>query len=211
MGERLMVKLKWITPDAEALIAYIARVSNPKNQDNPSYEQLIKYVIQHSHWSPFEMANAVFEIHTSRAITAQILRHWSFRFQEFSQRYAAVQSVEEYEPRRQDTKNRQASHDDLSDETKIWYKYRFRDLVSNVQQFYNECLEKGIAKECARFILPMSSSSCIYMNGTIRSWIHYINLRTQWDTQKEHRDIAEAIKSQLISELPTISKALGWA
>jgi thymidylate synthase (FAD) len=203
-------KLIWITPDTEKFIAYIARVSNPNNQENPNYEKLVAYLVAHQHWSPFEMANACFEINTSRAITAQILRHRSFTFQEFSQRYAKVQSIEEVEVRRQDEKNRQASHDDLAEETKSWFKENFAKLMEQVNSFYDQAVEKGIAKECARFVMPMASSSKIYMNGTIRSWIHYINLRTGPETQKEHRDIANAIKLQLIEQLPVVSKAIGW-
>ena len=204
------VKLVSITPDAEKTIGYCARVSNPANQCNPDVAGLLKYCILHGHWSIFEMANVVVEINTTRGIAAQILRHRSFSFQEFSQRYAKALGFEEVEARRQDKKNRQNSFDDLSDDTKQWWS----DAVSSIEQkseaLYNEALEKGIAKESARFLLPLNTSTRLYMNGTVRSWIHYINLRTDPSTQKEHRDIANAIKDILTEELPVVSEALNW-
>lgn len=206
----MQVKLKWITPNAENEIAYCARVSNPANQDNPDIEKLIRYCAKNDHWSVFQMANACFEIQTSRAITAQILRHSSIHFQEFSQRYAKVQGVEEVEIRRQDTKNRQNSIDDLPQDVKEWWKAGYDKITWAAEDFYEQAVHKGIAKECARFVLPMSSSSKIYANGNIRNWIHYIRVRTGEGTQKEHRDIALAIKDILAKEMPIIAKAMDW-
>jgi thymidylate synthase (FAD) len=207
----MSVELVWITPEVEKLIAYIARVSNPANQDNPNYEKLIQYLINHKHWSPFEMAGCCVEINTSRGIADQIMRHRSFAFQTFSTRYAEVQSFEPIEPRRQDLKNRQASYDDLSEDIKGWFYGRVEVLNSEISNLYHEALSKGIAKECARSILPVSLSTKMYMNGTIRSWIHYIEVRSGIETQKEHRDIADQIKSILIPHIPIISKAIGWS
>ena len=202
-------KLIWVTPEAEKLIAYCARVSSP-HQDNPEYAKLISYCIKHNHWSILEQANMCVEINTSRAISAQILRHRSFSFQEFSQRYAAVNSVESYPARRQDKKNRQNSLDDMSEEEKKWFADA-QDKVADVSQsLYDEALSKGIAKEQARFLLPMASSTKMYMNGTLRSWVHFINVRTDPTTQLEHRELAEEIKQIFILEFPTISEALGW-
>lgn len=202
-------KLIWVTPEAEKLIAYCARVSSP-HQDNPEYAKLISYCIKHNHWSILEQANMCVEINTSRAISAQILRHRSFSFQEFSQRYAAVNSVESYPARRQDKKNRQNSLDDMSEEEKKWFTDA-QDKVAEVsQELYDEALSKGIAKEQARFLLPMASSTKMYMNGTLRSWVHFINVRTDPTTQLEHRELAEEIKQIFISEFPIISAALGW-
>ena len=204
------VKLVWITPEAEQTIAYITRVSNFKNQENPKYKGLIKYCLRENHWSPFEMANMCLEIETTRGISAQIIRHRSFSFQEFSQRYSAVQEVMPIEVRRQDDKNRQNSIDDLSDETKQWFADKCEELNEKTQEIYKEALEKGIAKECARFIMPMSSKTKLYMNGTIRSWIHYINLRSSNGTQKEHMEIAEQARKIFIEHLPTVAEALEW-
>lgn len=204
------VKLIAITPESERIIGYCARVSNPANQDNPDVVKLLKYCIKHGHWSIFEMANAVIEIETSRAISAQILRHRSFSFQEFSQRYAKVQGVESVRPRRQDLKNRQNSTDDLSAEDLQWWEEETAKLYAQSQALYDQALEKGIAKESARFVLPMASTSRIYMNGTIRSWIHYLKLRSGEDTQKEHREIAIAIRNILTEQLPIVAEALEW-
>ena len=204
------VKLIWITPDAEKMIAFITRVSNFKNQDNPKYKGLIKYCLREGHWSPFEMANMTLEIETTRGISAQIIRHRSFSFQEFSQRYSDIQEIMPIEIRRQDTKNRQNSIDNLPSETINWFNHESEQLNNQIQQFYKDCLDKDIAKECARFIMPMSSKTKLYMNGTIRSWIHYIQLRTDNGTQKEHMDIANQAKDIFCKELPTIADALGW-
>ena len=204
------VKLIAITPEAEKLIAYCARVSSPK-QDNPKIEKLLEYCIDHGHWSIFETPYITVEINTSRAISAQILRHRSFTFQEFSQRYAAVADFETYPARRQDSKNRQNSIDDMKLEDKHWFNIA-QDRVQTLSSFlYYEALDKGIAKEQARFLLPMSSKTKLYMTGNVRSWIHYLNLRCHIDTQKEHRDIALAIREILKKELPIISKAVAWS
>jgi len=203
------VKLISITPDAEKTMMYCARVSNPANQSSEN-SKLIEYCIKHGHWSIFEMANIIVEIETSRAISAQILRHRSFCFQEFSQRYAKVASNETYEARSQDPKNRQNSVDNMSDDDKKWFKTAQEHIHDTSEELYTEALNKGIAKEQARFLLPMSSSSKLYMNGTVRSWIHYLNLRTSNGTQLEHIEIANKIKDVFIKELPVVSKALGW-
>ena len=205
----MQVNLISITPDAEKLIAYCARVSS-NNQYNPEYKGLLNYCMKHGHWSPFQMADITVEIETSRAIAQQILRHRSFHFQEFSQRYAKANTITTYEARRQDDKNRQNSIDDLSKDTKEWWYKVQAEIASNAITLYNEALAKGIAKECARFILPLNTDTKLYMKGTVRDWIHYINLRTGNGTQKEHMDIASSIKSILIKELPTISQAIGW-
>lgn len=204
-----MVKLISITTDAENIVAYCARVSSP-HQDNPEIDKLLKYLIKHSHWSPYEQAFLTVEITTTRSISAQIIRHRSFSFQEFSQRYSPVQNVIYSEARRQDDKNRQNSVDDLDEDTKIWWRNRQEDLYEQAQLVYNQALKKGIAKECARAVLPMSSETKLYMSGSLRSFIHYVNLRTEAGTQLEHREIAEEIKTLMIQELPVISKALGW-
>jgi thymidylate synthase (FAD) len=204
------VRLVWITPEAERHIGYCARVSNPANQENPDVAGLLRYCIQNQHWSVFEMANMCVEIRTSRAITAQILRHRSFTYQEFSQRYAEVQSIEQIEFRRQDKKNRQNSTDDFSDDEKRQMKTVVGEYLDRSQRVYKYLLGAGVAKECARMVLPMASSSTIYMNGTVRSWIHYLGLRTGNGTQKEHKIIADAVKSIFIKELPIIAEALNW-
>ena len=204
-----MVKLISITPDAENLVAYCARVSS-KNQDNPNIQKLLEYCIKHEHWSVFETAYITVEIETSRAISAQILRHRSFTFQEFSQRYAEVPDFITYKARRQDKKNRQASIDDMKFEDRHWFDIAQDRVQSLTAALYLDALDRGIAKEQARFLLPMSSKTKIYMTGNIRSLIHYLNLRAKWDTQKEHRDIAIEIIEILKKELPTISKAVKW-
>lgn len=200
-----------IRVDAEDLIAYTARVSNPANQMNvQGAPKLLAYLIKNKHWSPFEMAHMTVEIKTSRAIAQQILRHRSFSFQEFSQRYATVVGVETYEARRQDDKNRQNSIDDMSQEDKDW----FRDAQSEVQQIscklYKEALKRNIAKEQARFLLPLSTETTIYMCGSVRSWIHYLDLRCANGTQKEHKDIADDVKIVFGEQFPDIAVALGW-
>ena len=205
----MSVELITITPDAEKLIAYCARVSSP-NQENPEIAKLLAYCIKHQHWSIFEQASMTVEITTSRMISAQILRHRSFVFQEFSQRYAEAQEIVLCESRRQDTKNRQNSIDDLSNAIKDeWLRhqeYHFERCLI----LYEWALKNGIAKECARAVLPMQTKTKLYMTGSIRSWIHYLELRTGPDTQKEHRDIAVAIKRIFVEQLPVTSEALGW-
>ena len=198
------------TPDAEKIIGYCARVSNPKNQDNPNVSKLLAYCIKYGHWSIFEMANMVIEINTTRGIAAQILRHRSFSFQEFSQRYAEALGFEQVNPRRQDKKNRQNSLDDLSDSTKQWFNSAVSSIQDKSESLYKEALNRGIAKECARFLLPLNTKTKMYMNGTVRSWIHYIKLRTDPSTQKEHRDIAEEIKNVFSAQFPITAEALDW-
>ena len=204
-----VVKLISITPDSEKLIAYCARVSS-NQQDNPSISKLLRYCIKHKHWSIFETAYLTVEINTSRAISAQILRHRSFTFQEFSQRYAEVPDFVSYEARRQDKKNRQASIDDMNIEDRHWFSVAQDRVQTLTASLYLDALDKGIAKEQARFLLPMSSKTKIYMTGNIRSWIHYLELRTAIETQKEHRDIARQVKEIFKQELPIISGALEW-
>lgn len=210
----MKVKLISVTPDAEKNIAYCARVSNPNNQDNENISNLLKYCINHKHWSIFEMASLCLEINTSRGIAAQILRHRSFTFQEFSQRYADTNLLSEeiplFELRRQDTKNRQNSLDDINIETKAKWRSKIREHFAKSQAIYEGMLKDGIAKECARFILPLATPTRLYMNGTIRNWIHYIDLRSSNGTQKEHMDIANECKDIFIQQFPIISEALGW-
>ena len=208
------VKLVSVSPDAEKTIAYCARVSNPKNQDTGEYAKLLRYCIQHGHWSIFEMANMVLEINTTRGIAAQILRHRSFSFQEFSQRYADATHLAEEIPvfslRSQDNKNRQNSIDDLDQERVFKWNRQIREHFAKAKGLYDNMIKDGIAKECARFILPLSTPTRMYMNGTIRSWIHYINLREAHGTQKEHMDLALMCKDVFIKQLPVVSEALGW-
>lgn len=196
-----------LTP--EGLMAYCARVSSP-HQETPDYEKLLAYCIQKKHWSVFEMVDMTVEITTSRAISPQILRHRSFCFQEFSQRYAKVQATEKYTPRRQDTKNRQNSLDDLDEATVTWFDEVQEKVAQLAFDSYEEALEKGIAKECARVLLPLGTQTRLYMKGSIRSWIHYLEVRTDPTTQKEHRDIAEAVQAIFTEQFPVTSKALGW-
>ena len=205
----MSVELVWITPNAEELIARIARVSNPENADNPSYVKLLKYLIDHKHWSPYEMANMCLSIHTSRRIAPQILRH-KMSFQEFSTRYAVVDGFVDVAPRSQDLKNRQSSHDNLSDQDKDWFQEYKLSLESAAKRFYALGLQKGFAKETMAFVLPMSAKTHLYCNTTIRNWIHYIQLRTEPATQLEHRQIATAAKQIFIEHLPNIAAALGW-
>ena len=195
----------------EGLIAYIARVSSSK-QENPSYAGLIKFCIKHGHFSILEMGNVSFEIETTRMISPQILRHRSFSFQEFSQRYQALDDsgIEIYAARRQDTKNRQNSIDDIPDNIKKEWETRQLNNWKRSFEDYMWALDNEIAKECARAVLPLQSQTKMYMNGTLRSWVHYVNLRTDPSTQKEHRDIAEAVKLRLKEEFPIIAEAAGW-
>jgi len=207
------VKLVSITPDAEKTMAYIARVSNPNNQENEKYAGLLKYCIKHNHWSVFEQATMTLEIETTRAIAAQILRHRSFTFQEFSQRYADTQlleTIELPELRRQDSKNRQNSIDDLDPKVVETLNRQMNTLFSSAFALYNQMLEDGVAKECARMVLPLCTPTKIYMTGSCRSWIHYINLRSAHGTQKEHMDIAKQCACIFAGQFPAVSEALGW-
>ena len=205
------VSLVHTTPDAEQLIAYMARVSNPANQDNPESERLIRYLIKHKHWSPFEMVNMCVQIETTRSVAAQILRHRSFSFQEFSQRYAQVAEPAVIPAlRRQDTKNRQNSIDNLDPVTVDEFNIKINSLFELSENLYNEMLLAGVAKECARDVLPLSTPTKMYMNGTLRSWIHYIDLRTANGTQHEHKLVAEGCKKLFEEQFPLISKAI-WS
>ena len=207
------VKLVSITPDAEKMMAYIARVSNPSNQDNENYSGLLRYCIKHNHWSVFEQSTMTLEIETTRAIAAQILRHRSFTFQEFSQRYAQTNSlgdIELPELRRQDLKNRQNSTNDLESEIVEKLNKQMITLFSSSQSLYNQMIESGVAKECARMVLPLCTPTRIYMTGSCRSWIHYINLRSAHGTQKEHMDIAKACQKVFTEQFPSVSEALDW-
>lgn len=205
----MQVRMIWVTPDAEKEMMYCARVSNPANQ-NSTNTKLLDYCIQNSHWSIFEMANLCIEIETSRAIATQILRHRSFSFQEFSQRYAEASTTETYPARRQDNKNRQNSIDDLPQETKDWFKTVQEHQNLAAFHAYEQALELGIAKEQARFLLPLSTTTRLYMNGTVRSWLHYLDLRCANGTQLEHKEIADSIKQIFIEQFPVIAKAKGW-
>lgn len=192
----------------EELIAYCARVSNPSNQMNhESAPRLLAYLIKHKHWSPFEMVDMCVEIKTSRAIAAQILRHRSFSFQEFSQRYSVATEIEKIELRKQAEKNRQSSEDIITDPV---INNVTRHAIDTAVQTYNKLITQGVAKEQARMVLPLATSSTLYMKGSVRSWIHYIDLRAQQDTQKEHRDIALKCKEILVNNFPETAKALKW-
>ena len=207
------VKLVNITPDAEKTMAYIARVSNPNNQDNEKFAGLLKYCINHNHWSVFEQSSMTLEIETTRAIAAQILRHRSFTFQEFSQRYADSTKLGEIpipDLRKQDLKNRQNSTDDLDSFVKQKLELQMNTLFSSATALYQQMLEEGVAKECARMVLPLCTPTKIYMTGSCRSWIHYIDLRSAHGTQKEHMDIAEACRKVFTEQFPTVSEALEW-
>ena len=207
------VNLISVTPDAEKHIAYVARVSNPKNQNNENFAGLLKYCIKHGHWSIFEQSFMTLEIETTRGIAAQILRHRGFTYQEFSQRYAdsnLLGDIELPELRRQDTKNRQNSIDDLDPEVIEKLNKQMNTLFSSALSLYNQMLEKGVAKECARFVLPLATPTRIYMTGSARSWIHYINLRSGHGTQKEHMDIANECKSIFVEQFPSVAEAMEW-
>ena len=201
-------KLVWITPDAERLVGKIARVSNPANEDNPEVTKLLRYLIKHKHWSPFEMASMCLEINTTRAIAAQILRHRSFSFQEFSQRYAPALDVSIPHLRRQDLKNRQNSIDDLDEQTADFIESQITNHFHEARELYDFMLSKGVAKECARSVLPLNTTTRLYMSGTIRSWLHYIDLRSWHGTQWEHTQIALNALEILKQELPTIADAM---
>ena len=208
------VKLISVSPDSEKHMAYCARVSNPNNQDNENYAGLLRYCIKHQHWSIFEQAFMTLEINTTRGLAAQILRHRSFTFQEFSQRYADTNLLDTNIPlpelRRQDTKNRQNSIDDIPEEQSKMLLGRIQNYFNEGLDLYNELLREGIAKECARFVLPLATPTRIYMSGSVRSWVHYIDLRSGHGTQKEHMDIANACKTIFTEQFPTVSEALQW-
>jgi thymidylate synthase (FAD) len=214
MGKNMNVKLISVTPDAEKIMSYCARVSNPSNQDNENYARLLKYCIEHKHWSIFEHASMTLEINTTRGLAAQILRHRSFTFQEFSQRYAdttlLAQDIPLFELRRQDTKNRQNSIDDVDDTVKKLWAAHIENHFKRAKEIYDGMIADGIAKECARFVLPLATPTRLYMTGNVRNWIHYIELRTANGTQKEHMDIANDCKQIFVEQFPTISEALNW-
>jgi thymidylate synthase (FAD) len=202
------VKLIHSTANGEDLIAYMARVSNPNNQDNPSYSKLIKYLIDHKHWSPFEMVNMCVEIETTRSVAAQILRHRSFSFQEFSQRYAVAERAQPTNIRRQDKSNRQNSIDNVDPYTVQDFQVKQSLLFDMSYKLYDEMLQAGIAKECARDVLPLATPTRMYMNGTLRSWLHYCDLRCGNGTQKEHKDIADQCKLLVQDAYPVVYDAM---
>ncbi len=208
------VKLVSVTPEAEKTMGYVARVSNPKNQDNPNVSGLLGYCIKHGHWSVFEQAYMTLEIETTRGLAAQILRHRSFTYQEFSQRYADVSYIREDIPlpelRRQDTKNRQNSIDDIDPITQQNFEIEMRKHFDQSIDLYKKMLHAGIAKECARFVLPLATPTKIYMTGSCRSWIHYVKLRSGHGTQKEHMDIANDCKKIFSQQFPVVAEALDW-
>ncbi len=210
----MKVSLITATPDAEKMMAYVARVSNPNNQENPNYAGLLGYCIKHGHWSVFEQAHMTLEIETTRGLAAQILRHRSFTYQEFSQRYASTnllsEDIELPELRRQDTKNRQNSIDDLDPEVVDKLNRQMVTLFSSASALYSQMLDAGVAKECARFVLPLACPTRLYMTGSVRSWYHYIVLRSANGTQKEHMDIANECKRIFQEQFPTVAEAAGW-
>ena len=209
------IKLVSVTPDAEQHMAYVARVSNPKIQGNEKFAGLLKYCIQHGHWSVFEQAFMTVEINTTRGLAAQILRHRSFTFQEFSQRYADTNLLDSMiavpDLRSQDSKNRQNSNDDIPQEKKEEYQALIARHFSDAMSLYNSLLQEGVAKECARFVLPLATPTIIYMTGSVRSWVHYIDLRSAHGTQKEHMDVAEGVRKIFTEQFPVVSEALEWA
>ena len=211
----MTVRLISVTPDAEKTMGYVARVSNPNNQENPKVAGLLKYCVNHQHWSVFEQAFMTLEIETTRGLAAQCLRHRSFTYQEFSQRYADSSLLADEIPmidlRRQDTKNRQNSIDDIDPFTKQEFEIKIKRHFEEGMKLYKEMLEANIAKECSRFVLPLATPTRIYMSGSCRSWIHYIQLRSANGTQKEHMDIAEECKKIFVEQFPTVSEALEWA
>ena len=210
----MQVKVISVTPDAEKHMGYVARVSNPNNQDNPKVAGLLSYCIKHNHWSVFEQAYMTLEIETTRGLAAQILRHRSFTYQEFSQRYADSSMLADKIPlpelRRQDTKNRQNSIDDIDAFTRQRFEIAMQNYFAEGMDLYREMLAQGIAKECARFVLPLAVPTKIYMTGSVRSWIHYIDLRSANGTQKEHMDIANECKCLFAGQFPIVAEALGW-
>ena len=207
-------KLISVTPDAEKHMAYCARVSNPSNQENDNFSGLLKYCIKHQHWSIFEQASMTLEINTTRGIAAQVLRHRSFTYQEFSQRYADSSLLAEAIPvpelRRQDTKNRQNSIDDVDPFVQQEFEIKMKKHFDDAMVLYQSMLDMGIAKECARFVLPLATPTRIYMTGTVRSWIHYIDLRSGHGTQKEHMDIANGAKEIFCEQFPAVAEAMEW-
>ena len=208
------VKLISATPDAEKLMAYCAKVSNPKGQSNENYSGLLAYCIKHEHWSIFEQAFMTLELNTSRGIAAQVLRHRSFTFQEFSQRYAdttlLADDIPLFELRSQDHKNRQNSIDDVDNEIKVKWNTQIREHFAKAKAIYDGMIADGIAKECARFVLPLNTPTRLYMSGSVRSFIHWIKLRSSNGTQKEHMQLAEGAKEIFIQQFPIVSEALGW-
>ena len=209
------IKLVSVTPDAEKTIAYVARVSNPQNQENEKFAGLLRYCIQHGHWSVFEQAFMTVEINTTRGLAAQILRHRSFTYQEFSQRYQDVSHIREDIPlpelRSQDEKNRQNSIDDVEPSVVEKYNAKMRKHFDASIDLYKSMLHDGIAKECARFVLPLATPTRLYMTGSVRSWIHYIELRSAHGTQKEHIELVENVRKVFVEQFPTVSEALGWS
>ena len=209
----MKVKLVTVTPDAEKQMGYIARVSNPQNQGNPAVAGLLGYCIKHGHWSVFEQAHMTVEIETTRGIAAQILRHRSFTFQEFSQRYANTNLLGEIpvpDLRSQDLKNRQNSNDDIPEEQTKRLQDQIARYFAEGLDLYNELIREGVAKECARFVLPLATPTRIYMTGSVRSWIHYIDLRSAHGTQKEHMDIVQEIRGIFKQQFPVCTNALNW-
>ena len=208
------VNLISVTPEAEKMMGYVARVSNPANQENPKVAGLLKYCVKHQHWSVFEQAYMTLEINTTRGVAAQVLRHRSFTYQEFSQRYAdsslLAKTIPLPELRRQDSKNRQNSIDDIDPFVRQEFQIKMQKHFEEGMKLYQEMLDRNIAKECARFVLPLAVPTKIYMTGSCRSWIHYIQLRSAHGTQKEHMDIAEGARSIFIEQFPTVSEALEW-
>ena len=208
------VKFISVTPDAEKTMAYVARVSNPKNQDNDKFAGLLGYCIKHGHWSVFEQAHMTVEINTTRGLAAQILRHRSFTYQEFSQRYADSSllgdSIPLPELRRQDLKNRQNSTDDLDPLIVQDFNSKMQRHFVDGMKLYKEMLDVGVAKECARFVLPLATPTRLYMTGSCRSWIHYIELRSAHGTQKEHMNLVENVRSIFTEQFPTVAEALNW-
>ena len=212
-SENMKVKLVTVTPDAEKQMGYIARVSNPQNQGNPAVAGLLGYCIKHGHWSVFEQAHMTVEIETTRGIAAQILRHRSFTFQEFSQRYANTNLLGEIpvpDLRSQDLKNRQNSNDDIPEEQTKRLQDQIKRYFAEGIDLYNELIREGVAKECARFVLPLATPTRIYMTGSVRSWIHYIDLRSAHGTQKEHMDIVKEVRDIFKKEFPICTNALNW-
>jgi len=212
-SESMKVNLVTVTPDAEKQMGYIARVSNPQNQTNPAVAGLLGYCIKHGHWSVFEQAHMTVEIETTRGIAAQILRHRSFTFQEFSQRYANTNLLGEIpvpDLRSQDLKNRQNSNDDIPEEQTKRLQDQIARYFAEGLDLYNELIREGVAKECARFVLPLATPTRIYMTGSVRSWIHYIDLRSAHGTQKEHMDIVQEIRGIFKQQFPVCTNALNW-
>ena len=205
----MKVTTVWATPEGENLVTYMARVSNPGNQNNPEASKLIKYLAKNNHWSPFEMVNMCLEIETTRDIARQMLRHRSFSFQEFSQRYAEVSAFETGEARLQDTKNRQNSLETADMNLQQWWGDAQQRVIEEADYVYKTALERGIAKEVARKVLPEGlTTSKLYMNGTLRSWMHYVSIRCEESTQKEHREVALLCKQEMVKAFPSLIEVL---